>query len=135
MLIKDITVLERVQHKFITGNFTASYRDRLLELKILPLMYWYELQDVVVFLVKCSISPPDNFDYVSFVGTEDRLTRSSASSYLRVKHARTTLTRHSFLNLMVRLWNSLPHNDLSVSLPTTRQHLLWVFLATFFPSF
>ena len=80
-----------------------------------------------MFLVKSFVTPPDNFniyDYDTFASTTDRITRSSASSRLRVKYAKTSLTRHSFFNRVVRLWNSLPHIDLSLSLLTIKQHLI-----------
>ena len=69
--IKDITSLERVQRrstKYILQDYDSDYRTRLSKLNILPLMYWFELQDVM-FIVKCLKVPPDNFnilDHISF---------------------------------------------------------------------
>ena len=63
-LIKDIGLLERVQRratKFITENYEVSYKNRLLSLGLLPLMYWFELLDIM-FLVHTLKNPPDNFD-------------------------------------------------------------------------
>ena len=54
-LIKDITMLENVQRratKFITSDNESDYKSRLLKLDLLPLMHWYELQDLL-FLIKC----------------------------------------------------------------------------------
>ena len=70
-LIKDIISLERVQRtatKFVL-NDSSNYKARLISLKLLPLMYWFELQDIL-FLVKCMKEPAENFDistYVSFI--------------------------------------------------------------------
>ena len=49
-LIKDILLLERVQRratKFILGDYSMDYKSRLTNLKLLPLMYTYELTDFV----------------------------------------------------------------------------------------
>ena len=49
-LKKDILMLEKVQRratKFILNDYTSSYKDRLTNLSLLPLMYWFELNDVM----------------------------------------------------------------------------------------
>ena len=51
MLIKDIVTLERVQrhaNKFIVAASSVSYRDRLITLNLLPLMYFYEYLDLLI---------------------------------------------------------------------------------------
>ena len=53
-LIKDIVSLENIQRrasKFIANDYSISYRNRLLTLQMLPLMYWLELHDLI-FMVK-----------------------------------------------------------------------------------
>ena len=53
-LIKDILLLERVQRratKFILGDYSMDYKSRLINLKLLPLMYTYELTDIL-FAIK-----------------------------------------------------------------------------------
>ena len=52
MFIMDIVTLERNQRrstKFIVGN-SLSYRDRLISLNLLPLMYFYEYLDIIFLL-------------------------------------------------------------------------------------
>ena len=54
-LLKDITQLERVQRratKYIVQDRNQDYKSRLIALQLLPLMYWFELLDIM-FLVKC----------------------------------------------------------------------------------
>ena len=49
-LIKDILLLERIQRratKFTLNNYTTDYKSRLTELKLLPLMHLFELQDIL----------------------------------------------------------------------------------------
>jgi len=49
-MIKDILLVERIQRratKYILNKFTISYKSRLLELHLLPLMYIFEIQDIL----------------------------------------------------------------------------------------
>ena len=53
--LKDIANLERIQRrstKYILRDYTSNYKERLTTLNLLPLMYWYDLQDLK-FLLKC----------------------------------------------------------------------------------
>ena len=53
-LQKDIQNIERIQRratKFILNDYDSNYKTRLLTLKLLPLMYLFELQDII-FTVK-----------------------------------------------------------------------------------
>jgi len=63
--MKDSISLERIQHwatKHILNDYISCYKDRLLILKLLPLMYIFELQDVL-FAIKSLKSPANQFDY------------------------------------------------------------------------
>ena len=49
-LIKDIITIERIQcraTKYILNDYTSSYKSRLQQLNHLPLMYNFELQDLM----------------------------------------------------------------------------------------
>ena len=62
--MKDIVLLERVQccaTKFILNNYTMDYKTRLTHLKLLPLMYVLELEDVI-FLIKSLNTPTNSFN-------------------------------------------------------------------------
>ena len=57
--IKDITFIERIQRratKYILNDYTSDYKSRLLSLNLLPLMYFFELQDII-FAVKSLKNP------------------------------------------------------------------------------
>ena len=63
-LMKDIVNLERIQRratKHILNDYTSSYKDRLINLKLLPLMYIFELQDIL-FAIKSLKSPNHQFN-------------------------------------------------------------------------
>ena len=83
-LIKDINVLERIQHratKYTLNDYASSYKLRLSKLHLLPLMYYYELQDVM-FLVKSLKSPADNFNIHRYVTFARGNTRSASNQKL-----------------------------------------------------
>ena len=63
-LIKDIMILERVQRratKFILNNYTSPYKSRLTRLNSFPVMYQYELNDLL-FFIKSYKAPSAHFD-------------------------------------------------------------------------
>ncbi len=55
MLVKDTEALERIQKratKFILGTDSGDYKARLVKLKLLPLMYSFELADIMLIHIK-----------------------------------------------------------------------------------
>lgn len=63
-LVKEIIMLERVQRRataFIVQNATLDYRERLLSLKMLPLIMTYELSSVGYNLVTINYQAPINY--------------------------------------------------------------------------
>ncbi len=58
-LLKDIKKLEQVQRratKFILGDYNSNYKQRLVTLKMLPLMYELEVNDIL-YCVKSLKTP------------------------------------------------------------------------------
>ena len=70
-LVQDINKLESIQcraTKFIMNDYKSDYKTRLLYLNLLPLMYIFEIADII-FLVKSLKFPSESFNinnYVSF---------------------------------------------------------------------
>ena len=124
--LKDILCLERIQRratKYILSDSHSDYKSRLISLQLLPLMYWFDLQDVL-FLVKCLKDESDNMDihnYITFVSSS---TRSSTCNKLKHNLSRTSTTRHFYFNRVVLLWNALPSIDLSLSIPTIKKQVI-----------
>ncbi len=60
-LHKNIAKIEQIQRratKYILNiNSSMDYKLRLIEANLLPIMFWYELQDIL-FAIKCFIKPP-----------------------------------------------------------------------------
>uniref|UniRef100_A0A1X7SSM4 Reverse transcriptase domain-containing protein n=1 Tax=Amphimedon queenslandica TaxID=400682 RepID=A0A1X7SSM4_AMPQE len=67
--IKDIMLLKRVQRratKWILGDYSSDYKERLLSLQMLPLMMTYKVNDVFFFLKSLSY-PSAAFDIRIFI--------------------------------------------------------------------
>ena len=68
-LMKDINKLEHLQQratKFILNDFISDYKTRLLKLNLLPLMYIFELSDIM-FFIKSIKFPTDSFNIFNFI--------------------------------------------------------------------
>ena len=102
-----------------------DYKARLITLNLLPLSLWLEVLDITFFTKLCK-EPPDNFtlsDYISFI---EGITRFSINGKIKSSFAgipRTNLTRHFYFNRIVRLRNSLPPLDLSLSLSSLKKQV------------
>jgi len=62
-LLKDVKLLEQLQRratKCILNDYTSDYKHQLKTLKILPLMYFLDISDIM-FLIKCLKTPSSAF--------------------------------------------------------------------------
>jgi len=92
--------------------------------KLLPLMYLFELQDIL-FAVKSIKTPTDQFCITSSVSTN---TRSGTCNKLMYPRHLDTTSRHCYFHRLSSLWNALPIIDLNLSFTTIRYKLksyLW----------
>ena len=124
-LIKDILLLERVQcksTKYMLNDYQSDYKTRLTSLHLLPLMYTYELYDIL-FLVQNLQNLDLSFPVMKYVSFSTSSTRSGAHSKLTYWSSHTNLYQHSFFCRMVRLWNTVPPIDLSLSLSTIKHQI------------
>ena len=87
-----------------------------MSLNLLPLMYWFELQDIM-FLVKRLKDPSDNWGihkYISFVHSVIRM--GSSGNKLQINSKRTSAARHFYFNRVVRLWTKYLYTRFSLSM-------------------
>ena len=70
---------------------------KLTSLKLLLLMYWYKLQDML-FIIKCIKTPSDNFDIQKCISLVTCSTRSALHHKLKQKLYCTSHYRHFFFN-------------------------------------
>jgi len=108
--------------KFILIDYDSDYKTRLVQLKLLPLMYFFELQDICMFYNQISKLTKDfNIrDYISFSTINTR--SSSCNKLIHTFHS-SNLNRHFFFHWIPHLWNSIPIIDLSLSLSTIKSKL------------
>ena len=124
-LIKDIERFETVQRratKFILNNYHLNYRSRLLQCKILPLMYFLELNDIL-FLVKSLKSPTSAFNIRNYVTFSTSTTRSGSFNKLIHNFTSTMHAHHFYFNRIVQLLDSLPYIDLNLTINTIKSNL------------
>ena len=85
-LIKDILNLERIQRrasKYILGDYTSDHKTRLIKLNLLPLMYIYELLDIL-FFIKSYKSPINSFNIFQYVTFNNSFTRSRDKKLIHI---------------------------------------------------
>ena len=136
-LHKDVMPLERVQRratKWVLSDYVSNYKYHLVSLSILPISYWLEILDVM-FLIKCLQDPTDSLNIFEYVSFSSGPTCSGSTYKLVCKYKRTTATRHFYFNRVVRLWNSLPPFDLSLSFSSLKQQVYNFYLNDLLPDF
>ena len=135
-LLVDIKSLELVQRratKFIM-NPILDYRQRLIELHLLPLMMEFEIADIL-FFVKSLKFPSNHFNIHNFVEFCHLTTRSSTYYKLRHSFCKTNSQSNHYFNCIPRLWNSLPPLDLSIPLSSIKFKIREIFWAKFISNF
>ena len=128
-LIKHINILERIQRrttKFILNDFHSTYKSRLVTLKMLPLMYIYEINDIL-FFIKLYKSPTSHFNINNYLQFSSSNTRFGSSAKLVHHRCSTNLTHHFYFHRIPRLWNSLPTVDLTAQI-TSIKHKLYIYM-------
>ena len=101
-LIRDIMQIESIQRRatrYILGRSSPQldYKDRLIALNLLPLMYVLELADIM-FLITSLKNPTNCFNILNYVQFQDTHIRSSSKLTLKHVHSTNNLQRHFFFN-------------------------------------
>ena len=118
-LCKDFIALENLQKrasKYILNDSSLNYKDRLLSLNLLPLMYRLELNDLM-FFVSSYKNPCNHFHILNFISFNSHNTRSSSTFKLNHHSARINVQSNSYFHRLPRLWNSFPSLTLILLLP------------------
>ena len=124
-LMKDILNIERVQRratKYILNDYTSSYKTRLIQLNLLPLMYLFELHDIL-FAIKSLKTPTIQFKITNYINFNPANTRSGANNKLIPSHHLNNLARHSYFHRLPSLWNAMPVLDLNMSFALLKSKL------------
>jgi len=124
-LLCDIAVLERIQRratKYILNDYVSNYKTRLLKLNMLPLMYTYDLCDIL-FFIKSVQHPSNHFNINNFVSFCHHSTRSSTSNKLQHNFTSTNKLSNFYFNRLPRTYNNLPVLNLNQSFHTIKAKL------------
>ena len=135
--IKDIIALERIQRratKFILNDYCSDYKSRLLKLKLLPLMAWFEYIDIMFFITSLH-QRSDRFDILHYVSVTSHRTRSSDKVSLQHTLSKSCLSRHFYFNRIPRLWNALPSINIDKPLSSIRCEVKCILWSNFMNSF
>ena len=125
-LIKDIVNFERIQRratKFILNDYNSDYFSRLSKLELLPLMYTFDLFDIV-FTLKSLKYPSPCFDIRNFITFNTNQTHSLSHGKLIHQISSNNSARNFFFSRIPRLWNALPPIDLSLSVVTNKAKII-----------
>ena len=127
--LKDIQSFENIQRratKFITNDYSSSYKSRLVSLHMLPFMMQLELNDILFFVASIK-NPTKSFDISEYVIFCSGSTRSSVGFKLVHSFSRNNKIKHFYFHRLPRLWNSLPTIDINQSRLIKRkfQSFLW----------
>ena len=126
--IRAIESVQRSMTRYIFNYRDINYKERLVNLNMLPLTMRRELNDITFFW-KClhDMYSVDLSHYVNFSGSNTiHSTRSTTdTAFLMVPPlCRTEGFKRSFFNRIVPLWNSLPHSVRCIENLSTLKHVL-----------
>ena len=122
-LVKDISNLEHLQRratKYILNDYISDYKTRPLKLELLPLMYTFELSDIM-FFIKSIKNPTSSFNIYHFIS----FSTSARSGGFKLHHnpSTTNKQRHFYFVRICRLWNAVPLIDVNLSIDTIRNRV------------
>ena len=125
-LIKQAERTQRRATKYVLNlpfRCDTIYQQRLLLLDLIPLCYWHEFLDIVLFykLIHGHVSIDTNL-LPSTTNNNRRETRSSDSDHLKfsTNRCKTTTYQRSYLNRTTRLWNILPKELTGINISLTQ---------------
>ena len=105
------------------NDYSLSYKNCLIAIHLLPLIYQFELNDLMFFIQSLKHCA-DHFNIKHFVSFSESNTRSSTHNKLIHTKSPTNSSRHFYFNRLPRLWNSLPPIDLDSSLSSIKSTLI-----------
>ena len=106
--IKKIESVQRSMTKFILNSYDLSYVQRCTDLKLLPLSFRREINDLLFFFKCLHGSVKVDFSTEFAFLTSPRSLRSASEELLSAQPVRTECFKSSYFNRIVRLWNLLP---------------------------
>ena len=107
----------------------SCFKDRLLDLKLLPLMYISKQQDILFAIQSLKFPTNHNhFNINNVISFNSSTTRSGASYKLLIPQHLNNTAQHSYFHHLPSLWNAMPIMDMNLSYVTLKYKLkifLW----------
>ena len=129
-LLKDITTIKNLQRratKFILNNYIIDYKQHLLNLNMLPLMYQLDFYDICFFINSLK-NPSAAFNILDYVSFTTSSTRSSSHNKLMTIFSPRNYIMNFYFRRLPRLSNSLLTIDLSLPINVIKnkvRNVLW----------
>ena len=126
--MQNVSYVEQIQRratKYILNDYSSTYRTRLLHLNLLPLMYVFEISDIM-FLIKSLKFPSNCFNINHFISFSSSGTRSCGVKLIH-NISSTNKQRNFYFVRICRLWNALPIIDLTLPMHIIKKHLKMLF--------
>ena len=124
-LLQNISTLEQLQRrstKFILNDYQSDYKSRLIKLNMLPLMYYYDLSDIL-FFIKSVKFPSSHFNITNYIQFCNQSTRSSASNKIKHIYSSSNKYKNHYFNRLPRIYNALPAINLNLPMSTIKAAL------------
>ena len=87
-------------------TLVSCCKDCLINLRLLPLMYIFELQDIL-FAIKSIKSSTNQFNINNYITFNSTNTRSGSSNKPLLPQHLNNISRHSYFHHLPSLWNSI----------------------------
>ena len=107
----------------LNDYYYYSYTSQLMELKLLPLIYIFEINDIM-FFIKSYKSFSIYFNICYYIEICNSNTRSGTSTKMIRQRSSSNIFHNSYFCRLPQLWNSLPPIDLSLPTTTIKYKLL-----------
>jgi len=124
-LLKDVKLLEQLQcraTKYILNDYTSDYKHRLKTLKILPLMYFLDISDIM-FPIKCLKTSNSAFNIKNYINSISGGTRLAISNKLQHNRNSNISSANFYFNRLPWIWNALPIINCDLSVATIKRKL------------
>jgi len=124
MQLKEFS--NKLQNTYLNDN-SSDYKTCLIKLKILPLMYIFDINDVT-FLIKSIKFLAEAFSISSFVTFISGNTRLANKNKLQHTRNSNIINNNFYFNRISRIWNVLLVINCSLSIPTIKfrlRNFLW----------
>ena len=126
-ILKDVICLQvqRRATKFVVNDYSINYKSRLTSLYLLPLMYRFEMQDIMFFYqVRQASLKQSPYRLPNFLHLLLHYTASNSKKIKQTFYWSSNRPQHFYYNRIVHPWNGLQQIDMFQSYPSVKIQLM-----------